>query len=35
MLNLWDPHAGLAVGAALATAFLLGMVHGITPDEHT
>jgi len=35
MINLWDPHAGLALGAALVTAFLLGMVHGITPDEHT
>ncbi|MBX5468069.1 MAG: hypothetical protein K6U14_11350 [Firmicutes bacterium] len=35
MLNLWDPHAGLAVGAALATAVLLGLLHGITPDEHT
>ncbi len=32
---LWDPHAGLAVGAVLVTAVLLGMVHGITPDEHT
>ncbi|PSR20621.1 MAG: hypothetical protein C7B45_13990 [Sulfobacillus acidophilus] len=35
MVNLWDPHIGLAVGVVLATAFLLGMVHGITPDEHT
>lgn len=35
MLNLWDPHVGMAVGVVLATAFLLGMVHGITPDEHT
>ncbi len=34
-IDLWNPHAGLAVWAALATAFLLGMVHGITPDEHT
>ena len=35
-LNLWDPGlAGLGVGLALATAFFLGMVHGITPDEHT
>jgi ABC-type nickel/cobalt efflux system permease component RcnA len=34
-LNLWDPHAGLALWAVLATAFLLGMVHGVTPDEHT
>ncbi len=35
MPNLWDPHAGLAFGAILLTALLLGMVHGITPDEHT
>lgn len=35
MLNLWDPHAGLAFGAVLLIALLLGMVHGITPDEHT
>lgn len=35
-LNLWNPGlAGLGVGLALATAFFLGMVHGITPDEHT
>lgn len=34
MLNLWNPdHLSLTVG--LATALLLGMVHGITPDEHT
>ncbi len=35
MINLWDPHIGLAVGSVLATAFFLGLVHGITPDEHT
>lgn len=35
MPNLWDPHMGIALGAILITAFLLGMVHGITPDEHT
>lgn len=34
-LNLWSPAAGLAPGIALVTAFLLGMVHGVTPDEHT
>ncbi len=35
-LNLWNPGlAGLGVGVALVTAFFLGMVHGITPDEHT
>jgi len=33
-INLWDPgHVTLTVD--LATAFLLGLVHGITPDEHT
>src|SRR5688500_7657209 len=33
-IGLWDPlHAALAVN--LLTAFLLGLVHGITPDEHT
>ncbi len=33
-LDLWNPThvAGLAIGV---TAFLLGMIHGITPDEHT
>jgi len=35
-INLWDPSAaGLSVGSVLITAFLLGIVHGITPDEHT
>lgn len=34
MLNLWNPdHLSLTIG--LLTALLLGMVHGITPDEHT
>jgi len=33
-INLWDPgHVTLTVD--LLTAFLLGLVHGITPDEHT
>ncbi len=34
VINLWDPvHVtGLAI---FVTALLLGMVHGITPDEHT
>jgi hypothetical protein len=33
-LSLWDPiHATL--GLDVLTAFLLGLVHGITPDEHT
>jgi ABC-type nickel/cobalt efflux system permease component RcnA len=34
-IDLWNPHVGLALWAVLGTAFLLGMVHGITPDEHT
>ncbi|MCL4449341.1 MAG: hypothetical protein M1483_05185 [Actinobacteria bacterium] len=34
-LNLWSPHHGLSVGIAILTALLLGMVHGVTPDEHT
>ena len=34
MPDLWNPsHLGPA--AALVTALLLGLVHGITPDEHT
>jgi hypothetical protein len=33
-LNLWDPtHVSFTVD--LLTAFLLGIVHGVTPDEHT
>jgi sulfite exporter TauE/SafE len=33
-INLWNPgHATIA--ANLLTAFLLGILHGITPDEHT
>lgn len=36
MVNLWNPHSiGLSIGLILLTALLLGMVHGITPDEHT
>ncbi|MHB1784452.1 MAG: urease accessory protein UreH domain-containing protein [Acidimicrobiales bacterium] len=34
-LNLWSPHHGLSVGIAILTAFALGVVHGVTPDEHT
>lgn len=34
-IDLWNPHVGLAMWAILLTAFLLGMVHGVTPDEHT
>lgn len=33
-LDLWQP-AHVEGFAILATAFVLGMVHGITPDEHT
>lgn len=33
-MNLWNPgHVGWLL--ALPTALLLGMVHGVTPDEHT
>lgn len=35
VINLWNPGAGMPVGLILLTAFLLGIVHGITPDEHT
>lgn len=35
-LNLWDPTAaGMSIALALVLAFLLGVIHGITPDEHT
>lgn len=34
-VNVWAPAAAMPVGAALISAFLLGVVHGITPDEHT
>ena len=34
LINLWDP--GHVTGVAiLVSAFLLGAVHGITPDEHS
>lgn len=33
-INLWNPgHATFALD--LLTAFLLGVIHGVTPDEHT
>lgn len=36
IINLWNPTGvGLGVVAILLSALLLGMVHGITPDEHT
>lgn len=34
-MSLWDPQVGMALWAVLGTAFLLGMIHGVTPDEHT
>ncbi|MCL4544379.1 MAG: hypothetical protein M1118_07245 [Chloroflexi bacterium] len=34
-IDLWNPSSGLPVGTILLTAFLLGVVHGLTPDEHT
>ncbi len=34
MINLWNP-THVSVPVDLLTAFLLGIVHGITPDEHT
>ncbi len=35
MFDLWQPLAHLPVGLALLTALALGVVHGVTPDEHT
>jgi hypothetical protein len=33
-INLWEPnHVTFTVD--LLTALLLGLVHGVTPDEHT
>jgi hypothetical protein len=34
VINLWDPQH-LTLILVFPTAFLLGMTHGITPDEHT
>lgn len=34
-INLWNPSVGMSFAIVLLTAFLLGIVHGITPDEHT
>ncbi|UOF92302.1 hypothetical protein LSG31_09120 [Fodinisporobacter ferrooxydans] len=34
MLNLWDPQH-VSIGVGLITALILGMIHGVTPDEHT
>ncbi len=35
MINLWSPSVGMSVGTVVLTSYLLGVVHGITPDEHT
>lgn len=35
MLDLWSPIAGMSIGMIILTSFLLGVVHGVTPDEHT
>ncbi len=32
---LFDPPAGLTIPAVLAIAWVLGLLHGATPDEHT
>ena len=34
MINLYNPTV-VGIYSALLIAFLLGIVHGITPDEHT
>ena len=34
VINLFNPSRG-SISLALVTAVLLGMVHGVTPDEHT
>ena len=33
--SLLHPSQGLAIPAILGVAFVLGMLHGLTPDEHT
>jgi hypothetical protein len=33
-VDLWDP-THVTIPVDLLTAFMLGIVHGITPDEHT
>lgn len=35
MINLWNPSSHLSFLTVLITAALLGVLHGITPDEHT
>lgn len=34
-MNLWNPSGHMSLWMIFATALVLGMVHGITPDEHT
>ncbi len=33
--DLLNPHAGMGVAGVLLASFLLGVLHGVTPDEHT
>lgn len=34
--NIFNPNAlGLSLGAALFLSLILGLIHGVTPDEHT
>lgn len=33
--DLLTPHAGMGLVGLLLSAFLLGVLHGVTPDEHT
>ncbi len=35
MINLWNPQSFSSIFSILLTAFLLGIIHGFTPDEHT
>lgn len=34
-LDILAPHAGTGLFALLLSSFLLGVLHGVTPDEHT
>jgi hypothetical protein len=34
-IDVWSPHHGLSLGVVIVTAFVLGVIHGATPDEHT
>jgi hypothetical protein len=35
IINLWNPSHVSGIAAIIVVAFLLGLIHGITPDEHT